>query len=343
MARTHGKIKIEVWDSGSDYRSLSVDAQWAYQMLVSQPGMTMCGVLLYAPKRWAKLACDLGLGRLEAAINVLEQGWYVIVDRDTDELLVRTFIRHDEPWKLSNLVKAARRQFREIDSQVIRDHLAEWHEWLVEPLDLPEKDWKDHIAAYEQRRTSERTSERTLPLPFERAFESRARTRTPPAPTPATAPTPAPAEELDLEAVRSGTTRAPNGEARLPFENERLALELLAEIGEASDEQTPDVVRAYAGRLPEGALAKVLESVRSAKPEDRAAYVVGALKSEVAERQPSQPRSQVLRSDPERFVREHGAELEADQLEHLLTTHVADQDERIRLADLAADLRRATA
>ena len=342
MARTHGKIKIEVWESGSDYRALSVDAQWAYQMLLSQPGMTMCGVLLYAPKRWAKLARDLGLERLESAIGELESAWYVVVDRDSDELLVRTFIRHDEPWKLPNLVKAARRQFREIDSEVIRDYLADRHEWLVNAPQGAEKDWKETIGAYEAERTSERTSERTLPLPFERTSErprARAGTRTPPAPTTTTAPTTAP--EAEGPSVTGSTPRA-NGEARLPFQNERITIELLTQIGDTGDEKTADVVRAYAARLPEGALAKVLESVRTAKPNDRAAYIVGALKHEIAERQPpppEPPRSQLLREDPEAFVRKFGPELEPDQLEHLLGSHVASQDERIRLADLAADLR----
>lgn len=138
-----------------------------------------------------------------------------------------------------------------------------------------------------------------------------------------------------LSADRSETTA--NG---LPFEKERVTAELLAAIGDDADKGTAQVVRSYAGQLPEGALAKVLESVASSKARDRAAYVVGALKDEVESRQPVPARSTALRKDPELYVREVGYKLPEDVLEEVLGDLVPDEDERIRLVDLAADLRR---
>jgi hypothetical protein len=84
-------------------------------------------------------------------------------------------------------------------------------------------------------------------------------------------------EDLGLPAVRSETT--------LPVKNELGIARLLAFVGDSRDEATEGVIRGFSRRLPEGSLAKVLESAQSknGQLENRAAYVVAALKSEVAE------------------------------------------------------------
>jgi hypothetical protein len=132
MPRTYGRIKVEVWESGSDYRRLPAEAQWAYQMLVSQPSVTMIGLLDYAPRKWARLAAGMTEERLEAYVVTLEQARYVIVDRDSDELLIRSFVKHDEPWRLPNLLTSARTAFRAVESPPIRGYLAERHPWLAD-------------------------------------------------------------------------------------------------------------------------------------------------------------------------------------------------------------------
>jgi hypothetical protein len=48
----------------------------------------------------------------------------------------------------------------------------------------------------------------------------------------------------------------------------------------------------------------------------------------------------LIREDPQRYVEQAGWGLEPAELDQLLDLYVPDEDERIRLADLAADLRR---
>lgn len=122
----------------------------------------------------------------------------------------------------------------------------------------------------------------------------------------------------------------------LPFSTELLLAELAPlENGSA------EVLRGLAAQLPEGSVAKVLESLRLKKPKPKnpAGYVRRALESEIAERQPPPPRSKLLRDDPAAFVETYGWELDPDALEQLLAAHVEDSDERIGLVDRAADLR----
>lgn len=213
MARNYGKIKVEVWEPGSDYRQLSLEAQWAYQMLISQESVSMVGSLLYTPRKWAKLAAGLDTGRVEAIIGQLEQAWYVIVDHDTGELLVRSFIKHDEGWRLPNLLTGARLAFRALESEAIRDYLARRHPWLVDS-----SLGKDDIDAYER---DQPASERTISLPLDTGMATGvdtgvdtavdtdvatggglARTR---GRAPSPAPTPAPSKG---RGVGAGTTRA---------------------------------------------------------------------------------------------------------------------------------------
>lgn len=92
----------------------------------------------------------------------------------------------------------------------------------------------------------------------------------------------------DLEAeeslVKGRTVTRPPAANSLPFKHELILTQLLEAIGAAADNGTPTVVRKYATHLPEGAIAKVTESVKTAPARDRAKYAIGALKSECLER-----------------------------------------------------------
>lgn len=124
MARSHGRIKVEIWGD-SDFRALSRHAQRAYFMLLSQPQINNCGVLPYVPKKWAKLAADETTEELTRTLAELHGSWFIVIDEDTDELLVRTFIHHDKIAEQPNLEKAAKREYLMIESQRIREVLAD--------------------------------------------------------------------------------------------------------------------------------------------------------------------------------------------------------------------------
>lgn len=70
----------------------------------------------------------------------------------------------------------------------------------------------------------------------------------------------------------------------LPFSNELLVARLMQRIGDQADQGTRQVVVSYARRLPQASLAKVIESIETQSPRDRAAYAVGALRDELGER-----------------------------------------------------------
>lgn len=94
MARSYGKILASA-ASDDALNSLPSDAGHLYWRLVGQPKLSLVGSVDYRPAKWVSYASDWTRERVEAAVVVLEERGYVLVDRDTEELLIRSLTRHD--------------------------------------------------------------------------------------------------------------------------------------------------------------------------------------------------------------------------------------------------------
>jgi len=105
MARDHGRIYVAIW-SDPDFKLLDRDGQRMYMLLCTQARLTYCGALDYLPGRLATLARDEDEHTVETAIKALEADRFVIVDRTTHEVLIRTFVRHDGLLGSPNMTKA---------------------------------------------------------------------------------------------------------------------------------------------------------------------------------------------------------------------------------------------
>lgn len=120
MARNYAKIHTTIW-SDEDFKSLDPTLQHMYFVLVSQPRLSMCGLLDYFPSRLAMCAGSWTTDDVETLLKGLETKSYVVVDRDTHELLVRSFIRNDGVLLSPNLATSAIREYAEVMSQKLRD------------------------------------------------------------------------------------------------------------------------------------------------------------------------------------------------------------------------------
>ena len=107
MARNYAQLRSSIWQNEKFKNELDVDAQWLYFVLLSQPNINTAGVLPLQERRWARFAHGMTGPRVTAALERLNAYWYVVVDEDTEEVLVRTFIRHDGLWKQPNVLKSA--------------------------------------------------------------------------------------------------------------------------------------------------------------------------------------------------------------------------------------------
>ena len=120
QGRTHARIYTSIWDD-RDWRKLGIAAQHAYEMLVSNKDISHCGVLDYVPSRWEDYAVDLTEAKLKTAVRSLERAKYLVVDRKSGELLVRSFIRRDDVLARRNMGNACAKALSKVHSQAIRD------------------------------------------------------------------------------------------------------------------------------------------------------------------------------------------------------------------------------
>jgi hypothetical protein len=119
MARNHGRILTAIW-SDPDFRALPPDPQRLYVCLVTQPNLNHAGVLPLTLRRWANMAAGLTPGEVQEALDVLDDTRFVVVDEDTEEVLIRTLIRHDQVWRQPYVMLAAEGDALSIESPRLR-------------------------------------------------------------------------------------------------------------------------------------------------------------------------------------------------------------------------------
>lgn len=120
MARDHARIKVAIW-ADPEFRALGWQQQYAFFMLLSQPRVSYCGVLEYLPRRYASMAADLTVDEVEKSIGGLQEKRFVLLDQDTEELLIRSYVRHDELLKMANPAKAMAKDYAQVLSAGHRD------------------------------------------------------------------------------------------------------------------------------------------------------------------------------------------------------------------------------
>ncbi len=124
MARDHARIDLSIWDD-PDFTALSTDAQRLYLFLLSQRDLSYAGLLPMRLRRWAGRSSSTTTESVTAALAALDAARMVVVDHDTEEVLVRALIRRDGIYKQPNVLAAALREAFAISSPVLRRALAE--------------------------------------------------------------------------------------------------------------------------------------------------------------------------------------------------------------------------
>lgn len=121
MARTYANVDVGIWDD-PDFCGLSAGAQRTYFMLITQTDITACGSLALTLRRWSKTCLEQDL---TAWLAELEDARFVVIDEDSEELLVRTFVKWDGGYKHSKRVLAVIAYARAIRSRPLRDAVAD--------------------------------------------------------------------------------------------------------------------------------------------------------------------------------------------------------------------------
>lgn len=105
MARTHAAIRLDIWGD-DDWRNLSMGAQYLYLHLLASPTLNYAGVADWRPARIAGMSGGTPREVIEEAAAELEASLFIIVDDDTEEVLIRSFLKHDGLLQKPNVAKA---------------------------------------------------------------------------------------------------------------------------------------------------------------------------------------------------------------------------------------------
>lgn len=119
MARSHGRIFTSIWND-ADFIALNPREQRLYLFLLSQPDLSQAGLLPLRVRRWAKKAADLLVDDLLDDLAALEDARFIVTDEDTEELLLRTFVRNDGVYKQPKVMLRMREDARLIESPNLR-------------------------------------------------------------------------------------------------------------------------------------------------------------------------------------------------------------------------------
>lgn len=123
MARDRASIRIDMWGD-DDWRSLSQGAQHLYMMLLSHPTLSYAGVADWKPGRLAAMMRGKDAEGVRADAAELERNLFIVIDDDTEEVLIRSFVKHDGLMKQPKLVVSMTTAFAAVASQKIRSVIA---------------------------------------------------------------------------------------------------------------------------------------------------------------------------------------------------------------------------
>ena len=121
----------------TEFLALSVRAQHLYVMCLADPELSACGVLAWDPRHLAQVGGDNSVAAVQAAAGELITAGYLVVDGDTGEALVRSYMRNDGQVQHRNNGVAVARAAARVASRGLLAVLA--HE--VQRLRAEHPDW----------------------------------------------------------------------------------------------------------------------------------------------------------------------------------------------------------
>lgn len=125
MARSFARWDVNSWTANSGWRDLTPMEQWCYFMLASQAKLTICGAIDLKLTVWAGYADGLTVEELTALLESLEAKEYVVIDWATEELVIRSFTRHDGCFANQNTGRGVWRAIDSVASVELREVIVE--------------------------------------------------------------------------------------------------------------------------------------------------------------------------------------------------------------------------
>lgn len=119
MARTYAQVALTLADD-DDFCALSGDAQLLYLRLLVSGSLNYCGVADWRPARLVPLVKTWTRTTVELAAHELASQRFIVIDESTEEVLIRTFVRHDGLMGKPRLAVSMTTAFSTVASRTLR-------------------------------------------------------------------------------------------------------------------------------------------------------------------------------------------------------------------------------
>src|SRR5690625_1130485 len=119
MAREFSKFNLAIWQD-DDCRALPPPPQHLYMVLWTHPVLTYAGVVDWRPGRLAALAGGWTAEDVRTAADCLEARLFIVTDEDTEECLIRSWVRFDGLMKQPRMAVSFANAYAETASSEIR-------------------------------------------------------------------------------------------------------------------------------------------------------------------------------------------------------------------------------
>lgn len=123
MAREYARVQVSIW-ADLDFRALTPAAQHLYFMLLTSPTLNLAGIADWRPVRLAKMSDGWSAAGVRKSAAELEGARFIVVDEDTEEVLIRSFVRHDGVLKSPNITTSMVKDYAGCGSVKIMEAIA---------------------------------------------------------------------------------------------------------------------------------------------------------------------------------------------------------------------------
>jgi hypothetical protein len=169
-------------DGDDDFNALPREAQHLYLRMLAHPSINYAGIIDWRPNRWINKWPGATLAGISKAAGGLRDGGFAYFDTDTEEALIRAFVRRDGFMKSPNMAVAMKKAHALIASSTLKKvslwelqryhhidpDLAGWdkvRDLLSNPLVNPSDDPSVNPSIYPQAKGSAKGSVNPSPTP----------------------------------------------------------------------------------------------------------------------------------------------------------------------------------
>jgi hypothetical protein len=117
--KDHAQINLDIWGN-EDWLDLTPSAQHLYFVLWTSPQLSYCGTGDWHLGKIAAKAHGWTTAAVDAAAVELSRELFLIIDTETEEFILRSWIKHDGLWRTPNMSVAMANARADLASRTLR-------------------------------------------------------------------------------------------------------------------------------------------------------------------------------------------------------------------------------